>query len=52
MKKPNKHHDESLIFEILNEISQKRTQINFDSEAARRHIAKEIVEKSEQKNAK
>jgi hypothetical protein len=49
---PNKNNDETLIFEILNKISRKRAQINFDSEAARRHIAKEIVEKSEQKNAK
>ena len=51
-KSPNKNNDESLIFEILNEISRKRTQINFDSEEARRQIAKEIVDKYEQKNAK
>ncbi len=51
-KTPNKHNDESLIFEILNEISRKRTQINFDSEEARRQIAKEIADKCELKNAK
>lgn len=51
-KMPNKNHNESLIFEILNEISLQRTQINFDSEAARWHLAKEIAEKSERKNAK
>ena len=57
---PNKNNDKSLILEkiidetleILNEISKKRTQINFDSEEARRQIAKEIVDKYEQKNAK
>jgi hypothetical protein len=42
--------DETL--EILNEISKERTQINFDSEEARRQIAKEIVNKRERKNAK
>ncbi len=42
--------DETL--EILNEISKKRTQINFDSEEARRQIAKEIVNKRERKKAK
>jgi hypothetical protein len=59
-KSPNKNNDESLILEkiidetleVLNEISKKRTQINFDSEEARRQIAKEIVDKSERKNAK
>ena len=59
-KSPNKNNDKSLILEkiidetleILNEISKKRTQINFDSEEARRQIAKEIVDKYEQKNAK
>ena len=51
-KSPNKNNDESLIFEILNEISKKRTQINFDSEEARRQIAKEIADKSERKTAK
>ena len=53
---PNKNNDKSLILEkiidetleILNEISKKRTQINFDSEEARRQIAKEIVDKYEQ----
>jgi hypothetical protein len=49
---PNKHNAESLIFEILNKISRKRTQINFDSYDARRQIAKEIADKCEQKNAK
>jgi len=49
---PHKYNAESLIIEILNEISRKRTQINFDSEEARRQIAKEIVDKYEQKNAK
>ena len=55
-KMPNKNNDKSLILEkiidetleILNEISKKRTQINFDSEEARRQIAKEIVDKYEQ----
>ena len=59
-KSPNKNSDESLILEkiidetleILNEISKKRPQINFDSKEARRQIAKEIVDKSERKNAK
>ena len=51
-KMPNKDNNESLIFEILNEISRKRTQINFDSEEARRQIAKEIADKCERKNAK
>jgi len=59
-KSPNKNNDESLILEkiidetleILNEISKKRTQINFDSEEARRQIAKEIADKSERKIAK
>ena len=51
-KTPNKHDDESLILEILNEISKKRTQINFDSKEARRQIAKEIANKYERKNAK
>ena len=57
---PNKNSDESLVLEkiidetleILNEISKKRTQINFDSEEARRQIAKEIADKCERKNAK
>jgi hypothetical protein len=47
-KMPHKYNAESLIIEILNEISRKRTQINFDSEEARRQIAKEIVDKYEQ----
>ena len=59
-KMPNKNNDESLVLEkiidetleILNEISKKRPQINFDSKEARRQIAKEIVDKSERKNAK
>ena len=59
-KSPNKNNDESLVLEkiidetleILNEISKKRTQINFDSEEARRQIAKEIAYKSERKIAK
>ena len=57
---PNKNSDGILILEknidetleILNEISKKRPQINFDSKEARRQIAKEIVDKSERKNAK
>ena len=49
---PNKHNAERLIFETLNEISRKRTQINFDSEEARRQIAKEIADKCERKKAK
>ena len=49
---PNKHNAESLILETLNEISKKRTQINFDSEEARRQIAKEIADKCERKKAK
>ena len=51
-KMPHKYNAESLIIEILNEISRKRTQINFDSEEARRQIAKEIADKYERKNAK
>ena len=41
---PNNHYDSVIHYEkILSEIAKKRNQINFDSEAARKVIAEEIV---------
>lgn len=47
-KMPNKRIlKESALLQILNNISKNRSQINFDSEAARKTIAKTIVENYE-----
>ncbi len=45
---PNKRRlQESVLLQILNDISKNRSQINFDSEVARKTIAKRIVENYE-----
>lgn len=47
-KEPNKRIlQESVLLQILNDISKNKSQINFDSEAARKTIAKTIVENYE-----
>ena len=43
-KMPNNHYDSVIYYEkVLAKIAEKRNQINFDSEAARKDIAEEIA---------
>lgn len=43
-KMPNNHYDSVIYYEkVLARIAEKRNQINFDSEAARKDIAEEIA---------